>query len=261
MTRRTRIAVAIGIVILVGGVYLWFFGFQTMCALTVRYSYRNTPDVKEVPLPLFDTSVSTTPHKQVSYFGYEFELPWDDVDDQKSKTKGGIHMAAFRSGNAFWFSTFPPRVFVSEVMKTAAIDPRRFKGIFGDKALESDYGFESECLQITPQKITPFVSQREAAAGAMLLVIKGISMPKTDSGIFWIRTPGFQGFQFGNPQNHPSKITDELYSNEGGIDVMFLQKPSGSAPSISQAEINRVIQSIQRVSIPAQASNASGNDQ
>lgn len=261
MTKRKRILLTIGVTILVGAVYLWFFGVQTMYALTVRYSYRDTPEVKEVPLPLFDSSVSTTPHKRVSYFGYEFELPWDDVDDQKSKTKDGIHVAVFRSGNAFWFSTFPPRVFVSEVMKTAAIDPRRFKEIFGDKALESDYGFERECLQMTPQQITPFVSQREAAVGAMLLLIKGISMPKADSGIFSIQIPGFQGFQFEKPLNRPSKITDELYSNEGGIDVMFFQNPSRSAPSISQAEINRVIQSIHRVSTPAMRSEASGNDQ
>lgn len=261
MTKRKRTLITTGIVILVVGVYLWSFGFQTGCALTVRYSYRNTPDVREVPLPLLDSSVSATPHRQVSYFGYGFELPWDDVDDQKSKTEGQIHITVFRSGNAFWFSKFPPKVFVNEVTKTTAIDPPRFKQIFGSKAFDSDYAFESEYLQITPQKITPFVSRRQAVAGSMLLLIKGISMPKADSGIFWIRTPGFQGFQFENPQNRPSKITDELYSNEGGIDVMFLQKPSGSAPSISQAEINRVIQSIHKVSIRAMTSDASGNGQ
>lgn len=261
MTKRKRTVITIGIVILVAGVYLWFFGFQTGCALTVRYSFRNTPDVKKVPLPLVDSSVSTTPHNRVSYFGYELELPWDDVDDQKSKTRGQIHITVFRSGNAFWFSTFPPRVFVSEVMKTNAIDPQRFKQIFGSNALNSDYAFESEYLQMTPQKITPFVSSREAAAGAILLLIKGISMPAADSGIFWIRAPGFQGFQFENPQNRPPKITDELYSNDGGIDVMFFQKPSGTAPSISQAEINRVIQSIHKVSIPTLTSDASGNGQ
>jgi hypothetical protein len=46
-----------------------------------------------------------------------------------------------------------------------------------------------------------------------------------------------------------------LYSNEGGVDAMFFQKAGGSAPSISQAEINRVIQSIRKVPTQSVASN------
>jgi len=69
-------------------------------------------------------------------------------------------------------------------------------------------------------------------------------MPKAGSGIFLDSTRDFKGFQFENPQSRPSRITVELFSNDGGIDVIFMQK--AGAPAISQAEINRVIQSIHR---------------
>jgi hypothetical protein len=258
MSKRNRILIALGIGVVVGGTYLWFFGTQTACALTVRYTYRKMPDVAKVPIPLSDLSISNIRHRMVSYFGFEFELPWDDVDEQKDKTVGTIHVTYSQSGNAFWFSTFPPKEFVNGLMKTAKLDPQGFRQLYGDKAVESDYAFHQKMLQLTPSEITPFVSRKQAIAGQMLLLIKAISMPKASSGIFSIQTPDFQGFQFENPQTRPLRITDELYSNEAGIDVMFLQKVDGSAPTISQPEINRVIQSIRKVPTQAVVSNGNG---
>jgi hypothetical protein len=227
-----------------------------MCALIVRYHARRAPDLANTPIPLSDLSLSNSPHKKVSYFGYEFELPWDDVDEQKDKTVGTIiHVTYFRSGNAFWFSTFLPKDFVNLIMKDERLDPQGFRQLYGNEAFESDYGFHKEMLETTPSEITPFVPRRHAVAGQLLLLAKGMSMPNADSGIFSIQTPDFRGFQFDNPTTRPFRITDELYSNEGGIDLVFLQKVDGSAPTISQSEINRVIQSIRKVPLQSMASN------
>lgn len=258
MSSSKRIILALGITVIVLGAYLWLFGFQTMSSLMVRYEYRKFPIVAKTPIVLTDLSISSAPHKKVTYFGYEFELPWDDVDEPKDKTVGPIHVSFFHSGNAFWFSTFPPKSFVNEVMKAAKIDPQNFRQFYGDEAFNSDYGFHKEMLQITPSQITPFVSRHQAARGELLLMLKGISVPKADSGIFSIRTSDFQGFQFENPQGRPFRITDELYSNDGGIDLIFLQKAGGSVPDISQSQINRVIQSIHKVSTHTASSNVSG---
>jgi hypothetical protein len=260
VSRRKRILIGLGIAALVGGVYLWLFGVQTMCALTVRFSYRQMREMTYVPVALTDLSLSGVPHKQVCYFGYEFELPWDDVDEQKDKSAGTIHVSAFRSGNAFWFSTFPPKEFVNGVMKTAELDPHGFRRLFGSEAFESDYIFHRNFLQMTPSQITPFVSRRQAVVGEELLLIKAISMPKAGSGIYSIQTADFKGFQFENPVTRPSKIVDELYSNDGGVDAIFFQKVDGSAPTISQAEINRVIQSIHRVSAGVMTSKVNGQE-
>lgn len=247
MPKWLRILLGFVTVILLGGVYLYFFGVQTMSAALVRYKFHDMPEAREVPTALSDLSISNTPHQTISYFGYELELPWDDVDEGKCKTSGTIRVTAFHSGNAFWFSTFPPKVFVDEIMKMSNLDPRGFRQIYGDDAFESDYGFHRKMLEATPSQITPFVSRKAAISGQMLLLFKTISMPKADSGIFSIETQDFKGFQFENPQAHPFKVTDELYSSEGGIDLMFIQKIDGSAPAITQPEINRVIQSIRKV--------------
>jgi hypothetical protein len=247
MARWARVSISLAIVLLAAVVYLSYFGVQTAGALMVRYQYRNVPEVTKTPRPLSDQSISSVPHKTISYFGYEVELPWDDVDAQKDRTEGPIHVSAFRSGNAFWFSTFPPKNFVNLIMKESNLDERGFRQFYGDEAFESDYGFHKKMLQTTPSQITPFVSRRQATSGMLLLLFKATSMPKAGSGIFSIRTESFEGFQFESPQAHPSRITDELYSDNGGIDVIFLQKTGGSAPDISQSEINRVIQSIHKI--------------
>lgn len=255
MSKRKRILIALGIAVIVAGIYLWLFSVQTMTALMVRYQFRNMPDVAKTPAALTDSSISDVSHKRVSYFGYEFELPWDDLDEQKDKTAGQIHTSYFHSGNTFLFSAFPPKEFVNELMESGKLDPRGFRQLYGDEAFESDYGLHKKILQITPSEITPFISRRQAVVGTTLLVIKAITMPKADSGIFVIQTQDLRGFQFESPQGRPSRITDELYSSDGGIDLIFFQKGAGSAPSISQAEINRVIQSVHKVPAQAAASN------
>jgi len=127
MPKRKRILVSLGIVVFVGGIYLWFFGVQTASALMARYTYCKMPDVGKTPVPVSDLSISNVAHKTVSYFGYEFELPWDDVDEQKDKIFGTVHVSYFRSGNAFWFSTCPPKGFVNGVARTGNLDPQSFK--------------------------------------------------------------------------------------------------------------------------------------
>lgn len=249
MSRWERILIWTGIVAFVGGVYLWFFGVQTTSALMVRYQFRKLPDVAKTPVPLSDLSISGVPHRAVTYFGYEFELPSDDVEEGKDKTVGTVHVTYFRSGNALWFSTFPPKDFVNGVVKTGNLGPQEVKQLYGEDALESDYAFHKKMLELTPSEITPFISRRQAVSGQVLLLIKAISMPKASSGIFSIQTQYFEGFQFENPQAHPPRITVELYAKDGGIYVIFMQKAGG--PATSQAEVNRVIQSIHKTPLQA----------
>lgn len=254
MPKWARILIWCGVVVGAGVVYVWFFGPQTMLTLFARYKFRGIPVAGMTPVALANVSISTVAHRKFSYSGYEFELPWDDVDEQKDRNAGPIHVSAFKSGNTFWFSTFPPRSFVDGMIKETKLDPEAFRQVYGDEAYRSDYGFYLEMLSATPGTISPFESRRDAARGFALLLIKAIAMPSTDSGIFLIQTGDFKGFQFGAAQGRPPRITDELYADDGGIDIMFSQKPGGTAPSISQPEINRVIQSIRKIpKVPATA--------
>ena len=253
MSKPKRLLVWLGIVV-VGGACVWTFGPQTMLTFMARYQYRRIPAVHKTPVALPDLSVSSVAHKTVAYFGYEFELPWDDVDEQKSRTAATVHvhMTAFHSGTALWFSTFPARDFVKNVVEKTNLTPEQFRQVYGDEAFESDLGFVRTMLQITPRDMSPFMSKKQAGASTALLLIKAITVPEADSGIFSIRTADFQGFQFGNPQSRPSRIREDLYAGDGGIEFIFFQGRETSA-NVSQGEINRILQSVRKTSSPAVA--------
>src|SRR2546429_6773060 len=84
MSTRGRILIGLFVVVLVCVAYLWFFGFQTLIALEARYLARKAPVVRVAPAQLRDFSISRSPGRKLSYFGYEFEVPWNDVDEAKS---------------------------------------------------------------------------------------------------------------------------------------------------------------------------------
>jgi hypothetical protein len=247
MPRRTRFLMSFGVVIVACGAYLWFFGVQTFFALEVRYMARKMPVVKKAPLELPDSSVSHAPGTKLSYFGCEFEVPWDDIDEAKSRIIGGNKaVIAFRSGNVVSVWSGSPREFVNTVLSSGKIAPETFRQIYGDEALKSDYVFHRIMLETTPYKITPFISQRAAISAAMLLLMKGISAPRgADSGIFAIRTAEFAGFQYGRPAT-PAVVNVELFADSGSLDFIFGQKVNGSTV-ISQADINRILQTLHKI--------------
>jgi len=50
------------------------------------YAARKAPPVaRVVPTDLKDQSVSEAPGKKLSYFGYEFQIPWSDLDEAQTK--------------------------------------------------------------------------------------------------------------------------------------------------------------------------------
>ncbi|HYA34054.1 MAG TPA: hypothetical protein VEF03_00470, partial [Candidatus Binataceae bacterium] len=83
MSRRARIAVWILVVFVAIGAYGWFFGVPTMFMAQARYWGWKDPLLWKIPVPLRDQAISTSPGLKLSYLGYEFEVPWDDVDEER----------------------------------------------------------------------------------------------------------------------------------------------------------------------------------
>src|SRR5579863_9494279 len=248
MSKRTRILVSAGVAVVVCGTYLWFFGVQTFIALEARNIARKMPVVKKLPVELPDSSISHAPGRKLSYFGYEFEVPWDDIDETKTRIIGGNKaIVAFRSGNVLSVWSGSPHEFVDTVLSSGKIDREAFRKIYGEEALQSDYEFHRVLLEATPDTITPFIPKRQAISLSMLLIMKAISAPRdADSGIFAVRAGVFKGFQYGLPQSSPSGIDVELFGDAGSLDFIFSQKKNGST-IILQPDINRILQTLHTV--------------
>jgi hypothetical protein len=61
------------------------FGPPITIFATTRWMGRRVPAVRIAPRPLMDYSVLSGPTTTISYFGYEFEVPWNAA----AKVKGG----------------------------------------------------------------------------------------------------------------------------------------------------------------------------
>jgi hypothetical protein len=251
MSRRTCLLTGLVVTAIFCGTYLWFFGVQTLFTLEARNIARQTPVVKRDPVELPDLSISRAVGRKLSYFGYEFEVPWDDVDEAKSRIIGGNKaIIPFRSGNVLSVWSGSPHDFVNAALSSGTIDRDTFRQIYGDKALQSDYFFHRIMLETTPDQVTPFISKRLAVTRSMLLLMKGISAPRgANSGIFLVRTGDFSGFQFGRPPSSSSGLSVELYSDSGSLDFIFGQKVNGPT-IISQPDINLILQTIHKIPSP-----------
>ena len=211
--------------------------------LEARSIAHRAPIVRETPHVLPASSVSNTPGRKLSYFGYDFEIPWDDLDESKTKIYPTSVVLGFRSGRAMIFFTAPPRSFVSTVESMGYKDS--FHQIYGDAPLQSDYALWQLILETTPDKVTLWSTRKELVGLPMLLTIKAIAIPE-EYGIFSLRTKDYKGFQWGNPEARPRHVVADLFSDAGGMEFVFVGKGKGQPMGISQAEINRVLQTIHK---------------
>jgi|SRR5690242_9995785 len=249
MSGRARVLIGLFVVVLVCAAYLWFFGFQTLILLEARYLTRKAPAVSMAPTQLADLSISRSPGRKLSYFGYEFEVPWNDIDEAKTKIlpdNNNKAMIVFQSGNSLSVWHGSPRAFLNTVLSNDKIDQNTLLRIVGDEALQSDFALYRTILQMTPDKMTPFESQSHAGNQALLLLVKGICMPPgADSGVFSVSAGEFSGFQFGRPGNPSGQASVRLFSDSSSLNFIFNQRPGGPA-NILQSDINRLLQTLHK---------------
>src|SRR5207237_10850458 len=94
-------------------------------------------------------------------------------------------MIVFQSGNSLSVWHGSPRAFLNTVLSNDKVDQNTLRRIVGDEALQSDYALYRTILQMTPDKMTPFECQRDAANQALLLLFKEICIPTVPAaGVF-----------------------------------------------------------------------------
>jgi hypothetical protein len=235
--------ISLGIAALLTGLYLWFFGLQTMMVLETRWMARRNPVVRLTPRALPDLSVATTEGTKLSYFGYVFEVPWSDLD--KAATKLGVNsvVLTFRSGQRIKFTSLPPREFVTGILEQT--NGQSLRQAYGDQPLQSDYAMWSLIVNATPEKVTLLSSRQQAIGIPILLVIKALAAPE-DSAVYSVQAGGLKGFDWGDPQKHPRLIVLDLFADDGSVEFLFIPPKGQQSLSISQAEVNRVLQTVGR---------------
>lgn len=251
LLRRILITLVVTLAVVFVGVY-WI----APVALSF-YAAKKAPSVARiVPTDLKDKSVSETPGAKLSYFGYEFEVPWSDLDETQTKlypkdkpTKNRVDLH-FSSGLRLVVTAVPPREFVNGLPENFKVSPQAIESAFGRETMRSDYSFVKAVYEFTPDRMDHWAfSHGVFNRDEFLLIIKSIVPVKAaESGIFNVQNQSYKGFQQGNPKIRQDGIIVDLYSDEGGVEMIFLQKDYKGSAGVTQPEINRIVQTLRKVS-------------
>jgi len=208
----------------------------------VLYFVKTAPAVTRlVPTEPKDLSISQALGKKVSYFGYELEVPWSDLDESQTRVfpenNHDRQMAwiCFRSGLKLFIVITP--------LET------RFP----------EYEFLKSAYAVTPDKIHYWsLIQGWGYRDARFLLIKstflrgigrseGESSP-AETGIFNLHSSGSNGFQYGDPRSRPDELELLIYSADSRVKIKVLQGGYDEPGGVSQPEINRIVQTLHRTS-------------
>ena len=249
--RRILITTVVTIAVVAVGVF-----WAAPVALSFYAAKKVPPVARVVPTELNDKSVSAAPGTKLSYLGYEFEVPWTDLDetqtklypnDKPEKTKADLH---FRSGLRLWVTALPPHVWTNDSDCCTKGVALAVASAFGQEVTRSDYSFERAVYEFTPKKMHYWsLSPRVHYSEQGVLVSKSIMLAGwAESGIFNVQNQSYKGFQQGNPQVRPNRLLVDLHSYDGSVEMAFFQTDYKNPAGLTQPEINRMVQSLRKAS-------------
>jgi hypothetical protein len=217
--------------------------------ITKKMEARKVPAVRVAPLELADYSVSNSSGKTLSYFGYEFDVPWSA--NFKQKVGKGLAEVQFESGQSVIFIVPQNQSgLLTEIVEDRSLNMGDLRLAFGDLMKRSAYDQYGVLLNTTPATIQAFGPRAEALRGVTLLTIKAIAFgPGLESGAFSFDLPGKRGFQIGDPQK--SKRVDLEVFDTTGHHVEILCGSTNGNIRFSQPEINRILTSLHAESVPS----------
>jgi len=249
---RTFLIIVGSILALLLLTYGW--GLQTVMSWKYRQEVKRFPVLALTPQALPSINPNSSEGMKLSDAGSEFEVPWNDLDTQKTKYVGKIAIFAFRSGRVVEF--FPPGPKDKDLLATLEEDFRdkdgNLRALFGPEAMKSNYALQKTMLEVTPSKMKPWMGQREAVRTSMLLLIKAVSSVGGETGLFKLEQNGWHGFQFDDPARGPKRVTLELYdSQDRHAEIIFFSSQKSPECGFTQADINRVVVTLRPSDRPA----------
>jgi hypothetical protein len=226
---------AVGVLVLASPLLLYLVWPRVRAVGTARMFGREQPCLWNTPAPLPDTSTSTAQGQSISFSGVTFNLPWNDLSNQRDVKQLRMLVLGFDSGQSIGlYVGGPAPAFLDspDAAPNAGTDPQM-------KAFQQ----ERSIAQSTPSEVRLW-GPRQPDLEA--LVWKSFRMGNCKQPeVFSVSTPDFKGFQYGmiQPGNWNTSVEIRLYSPSHTV-VFHLQGAYSRPPVATQADINLIVQSL-----------------
>jgi hypothetical protein len=147
-TANHRIAIwALTVPLLAIIAFAAIFGVQSIMWWKVKQLEKSDPVVSVIPQALRDTVPSKQPGLKLSAYGYEFEVPWGDIDKEKTRSGDFVTVYYFRSGQFLMFSN-PEKAANAKGIFLADDEKRKVAmQVWGEKTLESNFALTKAMLE------------------------------------------------------------------------------------------------------------------
>jgi hypothetical protein len=235
-------------------VYLYVFGRPTMFIWSARQEAAHDPKLALVPTPLPDTSVSTTPGTTVTFFGYQFEVPWQGP--VAVKNPGNDYLAVAYSDSIgkplMFFNPANDRgmKITRQELKAKGQDPSSADVFLN---AHSDYDVERSVLYATPAQLSLVFPSRKDVWVAAFLTIKQSRALGADTGLYSLEFGQLRGFQMGDPSRARNVRVEVFDRDDREFEFGFGCKPDpeyASKQGFGQRDINRVLQTLRPARTP-----------
>jgi len=209
-----------------------------------RWEGRKLPLVKVTPSPLTDYSVAGTPATRLSYFGFQFEVPWDAPYSEK-RGNGAVWLK-FDSGQTLLFKVPVEQTgLLTQIVEDKSMHMQNLRFILADLLALSPYDQYSAILNTTPSSVRAFGPRKDAVRSETLLTIKALGFPGSlQTGAFSFEFPDKRGFQIGDPQKS-NRISLKVFDIGGRHVEIFCSAAKGV--KFTQPELNTILKSLHPV--------------
>lgn len=233
--------VRVSILLALLAVLITILGPPITIFITARWEAKKIPGVMVAPQPLSDYSVPDAPGRVMSYFGYEFQVPWTGGFKEKAIGKSGLVHLKFESGQDLLFiAPENQEGLLTQMVQDESMHMKNMQDVFGDLTNRSAYDQYAALLNTTPSTIRAFGPRAKATRGMALLTIKALAFgPGMETGVFSFELPDKRGFQIGDPRK--SSRADLEVFGMGGHHVEFICTNPKDGAKFSQPELNLIL--------------------
>ncbi len=224
------------------GVLLFIYGRPLTLLSMARWETRSKPEYWMVPKPLADVSIKQTAGRKFTFYGYQFEVPWTDVKQEKHLKS--IELVYF--SNDFFIMLGDPTQSVNQLKlltRGGTDDEAGLKYVFGEETTRSNYALRSKILNLTPRDLQLSFSRRKMVSSSILLMLKPMSTGTSRAGLYSFRTEWLRGFQQGDPTRDKT-VTIEAFDSQDHEIELSIGRALGASQDVTQSEVNRIIYSL-----------------
>jgi hypothetical protein len=222
--------------------YALIFGKPTYIVWTMKKEAASNPRLSLIPVPLSDTSISQGQGTSEKFFGYQFEVPWQEGEQKQRDSIAFVFSESGQEGVSF-FDPRGDRGFIRMMKETPGLRVEYLNPLYGRENVQSDYEFVRAALNTTPSQLSLFMPWSKEVYAANLLRMKEVFLLVPQGGLYSFEFGQLRGFQHGDPVRDKN-VEVEAYGTDDRKVKINLSSKSGPNGGMTQPDINRVLQTL-----------------